>query len=1135
MKTTWVYTIILITFSLFILLPQTVAYNFLSEWNTHASTEGLETFSLPEGAVARLGKGRINEIEYSPDGSLLAVASTVGIWLYDADTGVEKALLTGHTESVTSVSFNSDGTLLVSGSSDNTVRLWDVTTRMLKATLTGHEGTVNSVDFCPDDTMVASGSDDSTVGLWDIASETRKATLWHRDDVNSVQFRPPDGATLASVGDDNRVRLWDIETLTQKATLNLRYDGYSISFSPDGNTLATGANGGYAGLWDVGTGTLITWLDPEHGQNKVIRVGFSRDGNTLACSSPDGTLRLWDVATRRVKSILEQGPGIYFNSISFSPDSDSTALASANWLEVRLWDVATGEIKKILPRHNAESRSVEFSPDGSLLVNSDPGVGVVHLWDVAARTRKAVIPHYEELWRTFFNSDGTTIASQTWGGELVLYDIDTESFIDIFSDVYGASFGPDGTRLATGHNGTVQLWDLTTMTELITFASPGYNITLRFSSDGDLLASGTNGSAVRLWDLTTLERKAEFWHYSNYNDVYSISFNSDDTILASGSQDDTVQLWDLTTLKGKATLEHSYNVGSVDFSPDGKTLVSVRRDSRGWDNWLHLWDATTGEFITSLEHSSDINAYAFSPDSSTIASGSDDNTVQLWDVATGTHKATLLGHNGDVNSVQFSPDGNTLVSGSDDGSVLFWEFSSVRTVGISPSIVESAAVGEQFTVQVNISAGSNVGGYQATVEFDPTALRYVESADGDYLPDGSFFLQPIVDENSVQVAGTSLTSASQKTVGSLATLTFEVVTIKESVLKLSNVIVTDIDGEHLPHFTVSGRVIKPQLLKSTAIVRVTPAEVNSPEVGETIVFNADIIGGENIASYDMVWHYDETALELVSSEKGRYIPTEGLSKGIGSGDGTLETATFRVKAIKASTVRVTGLLTAPNGLISEPAFESAEVNAFVFGDVNRDGIVDIRDLVLVATNFGKPVPEEGHPADVNADGQINIVDLVKVAGALRDETSAPTLLTHASEFNLTKADVQKWLTQAQQLQLTDPTSLQGIRFLEQLLEALTPKDTALLNNYPNPFNPETWIPYQLSKPADVTVTIYAADGTLVRKLDLGHQLVGMYQSRNRAAYWDGKNAVGEAVASGVYFYTLQAGEFSATRKMLIRK
>ncbi|RKU17479.1 hypothetical protein C6501_03925 [Candidatus Poribacteria bacterium] len=1118
MKTTLIATFVLFTLSLFILLPQIAA-------------EDLTTFSLPEGAVARLGKGWINEIEYSPDGSLLAVASTVGIWLYDADTGAEKALLTGHTAPVRSLNFNSNGTMLVSGSNDNTVRLWDVTTRMLKATLTGHEGAVNSVHFSPDDTMVASGSADNSVGLWDVATETRKATLWHRDDVNSVRFRP-DGATLASAGDDDYVRLWDIGTLTQKATLWHAYDKvYSISFSPDGTTLATGAEDRYASLWDVGTGTLITGLKPEQGQGEVHLVGFSRDGETLACSSPDGTLRLWDVATRTENATLIKGPSNYITSVSFSRDPGSTTLASASWDEVRLWDVATGTEKSKFTRHNAVARSVSFSSDGSLLINSEPR-GTVHLWDVTTRTRKATFWHGEELWRAFFNSDGATIASQTWGGVLRLWDVATETEIGVIDDVYGARLSSDGTTLATGHYGNVQLWDLTTLTRIITFASPGYNEILDFRSDGAMLASGSSDNSVRLWDLTALERKAEFWH--RY-DVYSISFSPDGTILASGSEDNTVQLWDLTTLKRKATLKHSDDVGSVDFSPDGKTLVSIRADYRGWDRWLHLWDVATGTYKASLEHNSNINTYAFSPDGSTLASGSDDNTVQLWDVATGTHKATLTGHNGDVNSVQFSPDGNTLASGSDDGSVLFWEFSSVRTVGISPSVVESAAIGEQFTVQVNITAGSNVGGYQATVEFDPTALRYVESANGDYLPEGAFFLDPIVGENSVQVAGTSLASASQKTVGSLATLTFEVVTIKESVLKLSNVIVTDIDGEHLPHFTVSGRVIKPQPLKSSAIVRVTPAVVNSPEVGETIVFNADIIGGENIASYDLVWHYDGSALEFVSSDKGRYIPTGGLSKGIGKGDGTLETATFRVKAIKSSTVGVSGFFTAPNGLISIPTFESAQVNAFVFGDVNRDGVVDIRDLVLVATNFGNPVPEEGHPADVNADGLINIVDLVKVAGALRDGASAPTLLAHASEFDLTKGDVQQWLTQAQQANLTDPTSQRGILFLKQLLAALTPKETALLPNYPNPFNPETWIPYQLSESTDVTLTIYDIKGHVVRDLDLGHQRAGTYQSRARAAHWDGKNAQGEPVASGIYFYKLKAGGFSATRKMLIRK
>ena len=89
-------------------------------------------------------------------------------------------------------------------------------------------------------------------------------------------------------------------------------------------------------------------------------------------------------------------------------------------------------------------------------------------------------------------------------------------------------------------------------------------------------------------------------------------------------------------------------------------------------------------------------------------------------------------------------------------------------------------------------------------------------------------------------------------------------------------------------------------------------------------------------------------------------------------------------------------------------------------------------------------------------------------------------------------------------------------------------------NYPSPFNPETWLPYHLSKPAEVTLTIYAVDGQVVRHLDLGYQAVGFYQSKSRAAHWDGRNAVGERVASGLYFYTLTAGDFTATRKMLIQ-
>ena len=200
-------------------------------------------------------------------------------------------------------------------------------------------------------------------------------------------------------------------------------------------------------------------------------------------------------------------------------------------------------------------------------------------------------------------------------------------------------------------------------------------------------------------------------------------------------------------------------------------------------------------------------------------------------------------------------------------------------------------------------------------------------------------------------------------------------------------------------------------------------------------------------------------------------------------------------------------------------------------DVNGDGTVNILDLVSIASSFGQTGETA---ADINGDGAVNILDLVLAAGAIGNDAASPPLHTESIGM-LTSAEVKQWLSQAQQLALADLTSQRGILFLEQLLAAMVPKETLLLANYPNPFNPETWIPYQLSKPAAVMITIYASNGHVVRQLALGHQPAGVYQSRSRAAYWDGKNAVGEPVASGVYFYTLTAGEFSATRKMLIRK
>ena len=201
-------------------------------------------------------------------------------------------------------------------------------------------------------------------------------------------------------------------------------------------------------------------------------------------------------------------------------------------------------------------------------------------------------------------------------------------------------------------------------------------------------------------------------------------------------------------------------------------------------------------------------------------------------------------------------------------------------------------------------------------------------------------------------------------------------------------------------------------------------------------------------------------------------------------------------------------------------------------DVNGDGVVNIQDLVVVASQIGQAGQNE---ADVNDDGAVNIQDLVLVAGALGADAAAPSAWQRTEVGVPPREKVQQWLTQAHRLRLTDHRSQRGVFLLEQLLAALAPKETALLANYPNPFNPETWIPYQLAKPVEVMLTIYDIKGCMVRSLNLGHQHAGMYQGRSRAAYWDGRNTAGEPAASGVYFYTLTAGDFSATRKMLILK
>ena len=291
---------------------------------------------------------------------------------------------------------------------------------------------------------------------------------------------------------------------------------------------------------------------------------------------------------------------------------------------------------------------------------------------------------------------------------------------------------------------------------------------------------------------------------------------------------------------------------------------------------------------------------------------------------------------------------------------------------ITPDPIAPPAIGEQFSVSVRITAGENVGGYQISLAYEPTALRYIESANGDYLPTGSFFVPPVVSENTVKLRATSLAGSGTGD-GTLATVTFEVLDVKESVIDPFDVLLTDSEGEGFALLAHSARV-DPAALPTSAVVRLSPASVVSPAVDEQLTFNVDIVGGQDVADYNFTFDADWSALKWVGYQQGTYhIDADGA----GEGDGTLGTVTYQVVDVKASTVRVSGYLVASNKLRHLPTFESAAVTMPTLGDVNSDGVVDQADFLLVVASLDQPVPAEGHPADVNEDGKVDIADLVR--------------------------------------------------------------------------------------------------------------------------------------------------------------
>jgi len=466
--------------------------------------------------IMRLGRGQVEVVDYSPDGSSIAVGSTLGVWLYSADaldTIAEPPLMITENP-VSAIAFSPDGSIIAAGDDSQFVSLWDAATQEQLAAIDVSTQTYD-LAFNSDGTQLATAHGDRTVRLWDVLEGTELAVMeGHTSTIYGVAFSPDD-SVIASGADDRTVRLWDATNGSEIAVVEGHTGGiYDINFSPDGSSIVTGSSDYTVRFWDAATGEELLMIEEVEVEDAEYNIGhdrsvnatvFSPDGSVVATGSDDYTVRIWDAAGEQL-AVVDLETSV--EDFAFSPDGSQLATISGT-TEVRLWNLADGSEISAALGHTEDIIAIDFTSDGENMVFADSDSNV-WVWN---RTNMAEITELPVS-----------------NGEIT-FSADND---------LGVAFSPDDSYIAFTDGFSIQIWEADLSAQLGILEGDGLATNLAISPDSSLIVYvGSDG--VFFFDVANFALLGSYFESTEW--VQKIAWSPDQTYFATGADDGSVRIY----------------------------------------------------------------------------------------------------------------------------------------------------------------------------------------------------------------------------------------------------------------------------------------------------------------------------------------------------------------------------------------------------------------------------------------------------------------------------------------------------------------------------------------------------------------------------------------------------------------